>query len=96
MTIQVTISPPFEELDKETARRVIQRANRSRETPLPTGTTAQLKASLETLTAEDATRRWQDEIRQTGQAVARNEGLIEKFRDADETTRQAVRTLLNG
>ncbi len=95
MTINVTISPPFGDLDKDTARRIIKRANRNRETALPSGTAAQLRASLESLLAEESARRWQDEVQQTGQIVARKDGLIDKFRDADETPRQAARDLLS-
>jgi len=96
MTITVTVGAPIEELDLETARRTITRANRRRETPLPSGTTAETKASLETVLAEQTTQRWQSQVQQTGQIMARQEDLVAKFRDADEATRQAVRDLLNG
>ena len=95
MTITVTVGPPLEELDLETAHRIITRANRRRETSLPSGTTAETKASLETILAEQTTQRWQSQVQQTGQIVAHQEDLVAKFRDADEDTREKVRRLLN-
>ncbi len=96
MTITVTVAAPIEELDLETARRITTRANRRRETPLSMGDTPEVKASLETILAEQATQRWQAQVQQTGQIMARQEDLVAKFRDADEATRQAVRDILNG
>jgi len=96
MTITVTVGAPIEELDLETARRVVARANSRRGEPLPSGTQAELKSSIETVLAEQLVQKWITQVQQTGQLMAQKEGLVAKFRDADEATRKKVRDLLNG
>ena len=90
MNITVDVSAPIEDLDFETAVRLIEKANRGRETPLPLATTAEKKASLETVIAERLEKEWVNEIKRTGAALAQAADIRVKFRDATPAQRAAA------
>lgn len=94
MNIKVTIGTPISALDLETADLLIERHNRTAETPLPASTKPEKKASLQTILENILKIRWENRLARASSAVARKEDLVTKFHEADEDKRQRIRDIL--